>query len=219
MTQKRKMKPGCLLLMLLPLLARMSPADGQGWINNSISLKASPAISLKFTQETRFNELTLSDAYLGNWSGGVAWAISSKLYLSLAYLRETTLKNTANLQENRYTLEAGWKTALSKSLGFDIRVRNEIRIYEEDLAKDHLRLRLRFRLLGSLPLAALTLKPFLAVEPFADMSKGVINSNRVYAGVTIPLSKQLDWTVNYIRQDTSGKDTLHIFNTGFDLKY
>jgi len=214
-----KKKQGLFFVLSLPLLIWTGFADDQGWINNSLSLKVSPAFSLKITQETRLNELTLIDAYLTNWSGGIAWSISPSFYLSLAYLRETTLKSTANLQENRYTVEAGWKIAVSKAIGFDIRLRNEFRAFEDDLAQDHLRLRLRLRLVGLIPLAALTLKPFLAVEPFANLREGVVNSNRVYAGITIPLSKQLEWTVNYIRQDSSGKAPLHIFNTGFDLKY
>jgi hypothetical protein len=208
-----------LLFLLLPILTLSAPADEQGWINNSLSLKIAPVISLKFTQETRFNELTLTDAYLGNWSGGVAWSISSNFYASFAYLRETTLKSTARLQENRYTLEAGWKTAFSKSLSFDLRFRSEIRNFEEELAPDHLRFRLRTRLVITCKRGEFTFKPFLAVEPFANVTEGEINSNRVYAGVTFPLSKQMEWTVNYIRQDSTGKDPVHIFNTGFDLKF
>lgn len=210
------------LAMLCPSLSLLAPnvrADDQGWMNNSLSLKASPSVSLKFTQETRYDELTLADAYLNNWSGGLAWSLGPKIYVSVAYLRETTRKSTANLQENRYTLEAGWRTPLAKTLNFDIRIRNEIRIFEDDLAEDHLRLRLRLRLVQSLTLSSLSLKPFLAVEPFANCRQGQVNSHRIYLGVAFPLSKQLDWTVNYIRQDSSGKDPLHIFNTGFELKF
>ncbi len=207
------------ILPLLILLHFSLQADEQGWFNNTVSVKVSKEITLKITQETRNNELTMTDSYLQNWSGGLSWAVNAKFYFAAAYHRETTKKSAYNLQENRYILEAGWKTSLAKNWNLDARLRSEIRIYEDDLAEDHLRLRLRLRLVHTMTIASLTIKPFLAVEPFANMKEGEINSNRVYAGITIPLSKQLAMNINYIRQDTKDKDTLHILSSGFDLKF
>lgn len=207
-----------LLPFLLTTLVFTGFADDQGWLNNSLTLKTSSTISIKFTQEIRHHELTLADAYLSNWSGGFAWTLANGVYLGASFHRETTLKTTANLYENRTLFDAGWKTALSEKTALDLRLRTEIRSFEDDLAKDHLRLRLRARLATTLKWGAITTRPFLAVEPFFNAAEGEFNCNRIYAGVTIPLNRQIDWTVNYIRQDTSGKDTLHVFNTGFDLK-
>ncbi len=93
--------------------------------------------------------------------------LGPRLYVGVFYLRETTRKSPASLQENRFTLEAGWKVDLSKTLSFDARARNEIRVFEDNLAEDHLRLRLR--LVQKLALGARTFKAFLAVEPFANL--------------------------------------------------
>lgn len=216
------MKNGLLKAALLPLLLLLPlslVADEQGWFNNSLSVKLNQELSLKFTQETRNHELTMADAYLHNWSGGLSWAVNSKIYIAAGYLRETTKKSAFNLHENRYMLEGGWKTSLAKNLNFDVRVRSEIRIFEDDLAQDHLRLRLRLRLVHKMTVASLTVKPFLAVEPFANMKEGEISLNRVYAGVTIPLSKPLTMNINYIRQDAKDKDPIHVLNCGFDLSF
>lgn len=203
---------------ILLFLCSMIPADDQGWLNNSLSLKMNSALRLKFTQEARHNELTFTDAYHGNWSSGIIWSISPKFTLGLVYLRETTIKSSGNIYENRFVLEGGWKSSISKKLNFDIRARGEMRVFEEDLTEDHLRLRLRLRLTASLPLGALTVRPFLAVEPFFHTGKGVFNSKRIYLGSIVPLSRQVDWIVSYIRQDNKGRETVHIANTGLDIK-
>ena len=63
------------------------------------------------------------------------------------------------------------------------------------------------------------MKPFVATEPFADTLAKTINRNRFYLGVAVPLTGHLQWIMSYIRQDTSGRETLHILNTGVDLKF
>ncbi len=215
----KSLKKMCLIALLLPVTLQTVLADEQGWLNNSLSLTISPKLSFKFTQEIRHNELTLSDAYLSNWSGGLSYALGSHFTVGFAYLRETTHRSSADLQENRYSLETGWKTSLAKGWNLDARLRGEIRIYENDLSDDHLRLRLRLRLVHSMVIGKLSVKPFLAIEPFYNAKKSEFSSNRIYAGLTVPLNKQFDWAVNYIYQGNKGKDPYHIFNTGFDLKF
>jgi len=217
---RNEMKPRFYWTLVLLLgLSGMGMAEHQGWLNNSISLKVNSRISLKFTQEVRHSELTFTEGYLHNWQGGAIWKSGSRTHLAVFYKRETVDKLDGNQQENRFTLEGGWKLPLTRNTNLDLRFRTEIRRFEDHLAENHLRFRLRLRLVTQVKIGALTLKPFVAIEPFADTKADKINRNRIYLGTVIPLSTHLEWVVNYIRQDTSGKDPLHILNTGVALKF
>ncbi|MBN1197058.1 MAG: DUF2490 domain-containing protein [Candidatus Aminicenantes bacterium] len=218
MNRMRSTKISAIIIMIL-LFSGVLAADDQGWINNSLTLSVDKKISLKFTNEIRTQEITFADGFLHNWQGGVVWKASSSTYLAALYKRETTDKGAYNLQENRLTLEAGWKLSMSNRTRFDVRFRTEIRGFEDDRADHHLRFRLRLRFTTQLTLGKLVLKPFIATEPFADTIADKINRNRFYLGTAVPLSAHVVWVVNYIRQDTSGKDPLHVLNTGVELKF
>lgn len=194
-------------------------ADSQGWINNSLSLKIDSKFSIKLTNESRYEEITFKDNFMKNWQAGIIYKLSKKLYVAFAYKRENEQKSTYLLHENRFTLETGWKTNLSKTISFDARFRTEIRRYEDDLAENHLRFRLRLRFKSKFKLGVLTIKPFVAIEPFGDTKNDEINRYRFYIGGAIPLGKHVDFVVNYVRQGTKDKETIHVLNTGVDLKF
>ncbi len=207
------------LLALITLIHHPLQADDQGWINHSATFKTYSNLNLKFTKETRCHHITYTDAFLNNWQGGIVYNLTKKIYLAALYKRENTVKSTYTLAENRFTLETGWKTRLTDHLDFDWRLKTEVRRYEKGLAENHLRFRLRVRLRSSLQIGALQLKPFIATEPFADTLSDKIFRNRFYLGTLFPLSKNVELVINYIRQDTKNKETIHILNSGFNLKY
>jgi hypothetical protein len=213
----------CKHLVLITLLVLLSSAlfadDGQAWLNNSVTFKIDSHLSLKLTQEARYNEVMYMDSYLHNWQGGFVYKLPKNFYAAFLYKREHTEKSDFTLAENRFTLESGWKTKVDKDLDFDCRFRTEIRRYDENLSENHLRFRLRVRLKGKINIGSLQLKPFIATEPFADTINDSIFRNRFYLGTTFPVSKKVEFVVNYIRQDTKDKDTIHILNSGIDLKF
>jgi len=207
-------------LGVILLLAAVSlQAEDEGWINNSLTLKVTPRISLKFTQETHSREIAFADTYMHNWQGGVVWKLSSRVHAAASYKQEVSEFRDSYLHESRFTLEGGWKLPLSRKSRLDARFRMEVRSFDVDSKTDHLRFRLRLRFQTQVNLGGLTLKPFVATEPFADTLADKINRNRFYLGFGVPLSSHVQWVVNYIRQDSSGKETLHILNTGVDLKF
>lgn len=208
-----------LITMLALSSSTLFADDGQAWLNNSITFNTTPGLSLKLTQEARYHEVTYMDSYLNNWQGGLVYKLPKNFYASFLYKRENTKKPTFNLAENRFTLESGWKTKVDTDLDFDCRFRIEIRRYDKNLSKNHLRFRLRVRLKGRINFGELQLKPFIGTEPFADTIKNSIFRNRFYLGTAIVLSKNADLVVNYIRQDTQDKPTIHILNSGIDLKF
>lgn len=193
--------------------------ESQGWINNSISFKINKKVSLKFTNEARYNELTYSDPFMKNWQGGLVFKLSPKIYIAGLYKREDTQKSSFLLHENRLTLEAGWKTKLGKKLDFDVRFRTEIRRFEDDLDDNHLRFRLRARFKSKFSIGQLVLKPFIAIEPFGDTKNDEINRYRFYAGFVFPMGKHAGLVINYIQQGTKNKDSIYIINTGVELKF
>lgn len=223
-TKEERMKPILLhrvagISLLVLLTAGTVSAEDQGWINHSLTLKVNARISLKVTQEARHREITFADAYLRNWQGGVIWKASSRIQLAAYYKRESSDALESFIHENRFTVDGVWDLPVNKDSRFDVRFRTEIREFEDGLKEDHLRFRLRLRFRTRFSLGGLTLKPFLAVEPFADTLADKINRNRLYLGFGVPLTAHAQWVVNYIRQDTSGKETVHILNTGVDLKF
>lgn len=198
----------------LPLLA-----DGQGWINNSLTLKIDSRWSLKFTNEARHNEITFQDAFLRNWQGGVVVKLPKNFHAAALYKRETTDKPLFILSENRLTLETGWKTGLADNWDLDWRFRTEIRGYDNGLAENHLRFRFRVRMRTKISVGTLTIKPFIGTEPFADTLDDRINRNRFYLGASFPLGGHAELVINYIRQDTKGKEALGILNSGISLSF
>ena len=213
----------CTYLVLTTLLTLLSSAlladDGQAWLKNSATFKINSNLSLKLTQEARYHEVTFMDSYLHNWQGGLVYKLPKNFYVIFLYKREITKKTNFNLAENRFTLESGWKTKVNEDLDFDWRFRTEIRRYDKDLSQNHLRFRFRIRLKGEIRVGELQLKPFIGTEPFADTIKDTIFRNRFYLGTAIVLSGNADFIVNYIRQDTRDKETIHILNSGIDLKF
>ena len=208
------------LAVLLVLLTGVTMfAAEQGWINNSLSFKINNKFTLKFTNESRYEELTYSNNFMKNWQGGIVYNISKKLYFAALYKREDTQKTGYILHENRITLETGWKTKLSKKLDFDVRFRAEIRGFEEDLSENHIRFRLRLRIKTKTKIGKMKINPFIAMEPFGDTKDDEINRYRFYAGFVFPMGKHAGFVINYIQQGTKDKDTIHILNTGVELKF
>jgi len=203
-------------ITLLPV--RLS-ADDQAWLNNSLSFTISKNLNLKFANEARYNEITYMDPYLKNIRTGLAYKLQKSIYISLLYRRENTKKANYTLSENRYTLETGWEAKLGNNLNIDTRFRTEIRCYEKDLAKNHLRFRFRIRVKTTLKIGSFQLKPFIATEPFGDTIEDRINRNRFYLGTVFLLDEKVQFVINYIRQDTRNKETLHILNSGFNLNF
>ena len=219
---KFQIKGITILLSLFIFTSQFSPpllADGQAWLNNSLSLKVTSDFSLKFTNETRYDEITFMSPYLKNIQGGIVYKLPENFYLSLLYKRENTEYSYFTLSENRFTLESGWKTKFASHYDFDCRFRIEIRNYDKKLAKNHLRFRFRIRIVASFQIGSLKIKPFIATEPFGDTKEDSINRNRFYLGSVFPLSEKVEFVLNYIRQDTKNKETIHIINSGINLKF
>jgi len=216
------------ILTLIPavvvlLLLAVSPlaADDQGWINNSMTVKLGDTsnLSFKITNEIRYHELTFMNPFLHNFQSGFVLKLKKNFSLGAYYKRENEVKTDYTLTENRFTFDAGWKMKVSSRCNFDVRLRNEIRRFDNELSKNHLRFRLRLRLKSSMDVGAVIFKPFIGIEPFADNKVKEVFRYRFYLGSGVTLTEHVDWVVNYVQQGTRDKETIDIINTGIDLKF
>jgi hypothetical protein len=90
---KKKTYTSIGLAMMLVLMAGSTLfAEEQGWINNSLSFKINKKFTLKFTNESRYNELTYTHNFMRNWQGGIVYNFSKKFYFAVLYKREDTKK-------------------------------------------------------------------------------------------------------------------------------
>jgi len=215
---QKKITALALLLILFITSGMLIIGEDQGWNNNEIKFNINENWDISLTNEGRFYEITYQKPYLKNWQAGVLYSFPKNLYLGFRYKRETSDEALLVLSENRFTLETGWKKRLSDKLNFDLRFRTEIRDFEKELSSDHLRFRFRIRLTTSVKIGNLHIKPFIATEPFSDTLSDEVFRNRFYLGTSFVLSEQIDLIINYIRQDTKDKETIHILNTGFNIE-
>jgi hypothetical protein len=208
------------VLLFWLVISRMpANAENQSWLNNSLRISLKSKLILIFTHEFRNQEFTFMNHYLANVQGGLEYGISENTYIAFLYKRENTKKTDYLLNENRYTLETGWKTKLGPDVNFDLRFRTEGRTYEHERADNHFRLRLRLRLTTEVELGDFTIKPFIATEPFGDTLTKTIHQNRFYLGAAFPLGQHSTFVLYYLRQDTKAKEPIHILNAGFQLKF
>lgn len=210
------------IILLLILMGGWSSGfcdTTQSWFNNSATFTISSKLDLKLTQESRHLEITFSDAYLKNVQGGMVFKLPKNFYVSALYKREHVEYLGIIYNEDRYTLEGGWKTKLGEKLDFDIRFRTEIREFDEEQVEDHLRFRLRLRLKTQLSVGKLKLKPFIAAESFGKTKVYTVQRSRLYIGTNFPLSDHVEFSLSYLWLATRDDESVHILHSGFELKF
>ena len=210
------------IIFLFILIGGWSSAFGdtsQSWFNNSATFNISSRLDLKLTQESRHLDITYSDPYLKNIQGGIVFKLPKNFYFATLYKREHVEIQDVIYNENRFTLEAGWKTKVATKLDFDIRFRTEIREFQEEFQEDHLRFRLRLRLKTELNIGKLKLKPFIATETFGKTKIYTVQKNSFYIGTMIPLSEHVEFGLSYIWLATRGAESIHILHSGLELKF
>jgi hypothetical protein len=191
----------------------------QAWLKNSATFTISSSLGLKLLHESRHLDITYSNPYLKNIAGGVVFKLPHNFYFATFYKREHVEFRDIIYSENRFIIEAGWKTKVAEKLDFDIRFRTEIREFEEDFPDDHLRFRLRLRLISELCIGKLKLKPFIATETFGKTKVYTVQKNRLYIGTMIPLGEHVEFALSYLWLATRDLESVHILHTGFELKF
>ncbi len=216
---------GCRFILLLYmvtiflLLSIEAHAEGQGWFNNSLNMTIDNKFSFMIKSQIRTHDISFQDPFVYVLEGGADYKLQKNFHLAAYYRRQTSDSGNHQVNENRYTLEVGWKKKLSKILSFDWRFRTERRSFEQNADVNHFRFRLYIRFTANVKLGELNLKPFIAEEPFWDTKVDAFSQNRFYLGTVVPLSEKVEFILSYLRQDLKAKDSNHILYTGFNLKF
>ena len=194
-------------------------AEGQGWFNNSLNMTINNKFSLMLKSQIRTHDISFQDPFVYILEGGVGYKLPKNFYLATFYRRQTSKTADHQINENRYALDAGWKTKLNKVFSFDWRFRTEIRRFEQNSDVNHFRFRPYLRLTATVKLGELKLKPFIAEEPLWDTKIDDFSQNRFYLGTAILLSEKVEFVLSYLRQDLKTKEPNHILYTGFNLRF
>jgi len=206
------------LLFLFSGLIRLWTED-QAWVNNSLAFKVDSKFSLTIIQETRCNEITYLDPFLINIRVMLNYKLPKNFHLAGYYRRQDAEKKDVIIHENRYIFESGWKINVIKDTAFDIRIQGEIRRYVETPESNCFRMRMRFRIKTKISVGSLVINPFVATEPFWVVEEDGIERNRCYLGAEFPMTKNVNFVLNYIREDRKNTETIHVLNSGFKLNF
>ncbi len=206
--------PVLLILAVWPL-----HGENQAWVTNSLSYKAGSRLTFMVNNEMRFETLTFKDRKLYNWQGLVAYRIGKEFFAATGFHLEKTDTLQFVLEEHRYIFDLGWKKRFAGTLDFLLRIRTEVRRFDDSLADDHLRFRLKGRLSARLPLGLITARPYIAIEYFGDDLDNEINQYRFFAGAVFPVTRNLGLILGYIKMKAKNREALHILNTGLKIAF
>jgi len=213
-----------LLCGLLWLLNNSQPVfadQSQAWLNNSATFSIDSRWSFKITNEIRCLDVSYADAYLHNWAGGILYKLPKNFTLAVFYKREhVDLEDLEFLSnENRCVLQAGWKIGVAKDLDFDARLRTEIREFEQQSVDDHLRFRFRFRIRYKTHIGNFRITPFISSETFGKTKVYTVQKNRFHVGTYLPIGKSVEFKISYLWLYTTGKQSIHILDSGVEFKF
>jgi hypothetical protein len=191
----------------------------QAWLKNSVTFTLSSRLGFQISHETRNLDITYFNPYYKNIAGGFVFHLPQNFYVSAVYKRVHVEIQDIIYNENRFVLEAGWKTKMAEKLDFDIRFRTEIREFDEEYPEDHLRYRLQLRFKTELDIGKLKLEPFIANETLGKSKIYTIQKNRLYIGTMIPMSEHVTFVISYMWLSIKGDESIHILYSGFKLKF
>lgn len=217
----RKLIPVAAACLALLLGSGPARAEDQSWLANSATFGLGEGPwSLGIAQETRSYGLDYGDVYLQNATVSIGRKLPKDFSFRIGLRREEAEKTSFDLRENRLLLEGGWARRLAPRWRFDVRMRNEIRTFESDREDDDVRIRFRFRLRTERTIGQLEVEPFVWTEVFETLGEpGAFERNRFGLGAAVKVRPNVSIDLHYLRQDTEGKETIHGFGTGVDLKF
>jgi hypothetical protein len=206
-----------LILAILAPAVQLPAAETEGWTEIDVTIRLIPRLNLSAEAELRFNKALFNEQYLKNLRAGFTYELFKNFRLGLSVKREITETEQFSLLENRYILVAGWHARMARILELDCRFLGETRRFEEGLAENHLRFRLRVLLRAHLKVWIIKCIPFFGIEPFFDTLTDEVSRNRIHAGVFIPFHKWLRLKLSYIRDEQKYNDVRHVAVTGMHI--
>ena len=217
------MKKITILIIWIIVLSNYSFATDDGefqyWNTESVSYKINQDLKMKLEEEFRFGDdggnLYYQHSDLGlSYSGLTDW-----LDLAINYRQVFEKKSGEWKYENRPHLNASvaWKM-------FDIACGNRARFEYRHREDSENYWRYRNKLTVKLPFkfTALEIQPYIADEIFYDFDEETLNRNRLYAGFSLRLFKDLKGDMFYLWQSSKSNDKwsdIHVLGTKLNLSF
>lgn len=193
--------------------------DFQYWSSANVSLDIDKDWKITFAEEFRLGDDAGHLYYHHSDIGFVYKSLADWIDLGFNYKQvfERTDSEGEWKQENRPHLNITLKGRLF-DLGLSSRSRFEYR--DRENKKDLWRYRNKVTVKFPLELTSFKLQPYLADEVFINFDEEDFNKNRLYAGLSLKLSKNIKGEVYYLWQSSkSGGDWKDINVLGTGLKF
>lgn len=193
--------------------------DFQYWSSANVSLDIDKDWTFIFEEEFRLGGDAGHLYYHHSDLGFVYKSLADWIDLGFNYKQvfERTDSEGKWRQENRPYLNV---TLKGKLLGLDLSDRSRFGYRDRENKKDLWRYRNKVTVKFPLELTSLKLQPYLADEVFINFDEEDFNRNRLYAGLSLKLSKNIKGEVYYLWQSSkSGGDWKDINVLGTGLKF
>ncbi|MFH1621965.1 MAG: DUF2490 domain-containing protein [Candidatus Omnitrophota bacterium] len=215
------MKKGIVLIIFVFFFASYSFAfdddDFQHWITTSASWKMDDEWNMSFEEEFRLGDDAGNLYYHHSDLGFTYSGITDWLDVGVNYRHVFEEKSSDWKQENRPHVNATvkWKMGdvpLSNRARFEYRNRQD--------AENYWRYSNKFSVKFPLKFTRLNIQPYIADEIFYDFNEETLNRNRVYAGFSFTLLKNLKAEIYYLLESNEkSKDWNDTHALGTKLKF
>ncbi|MCF7797567.1 MAG: DUF2490 domain-containing protein [Candidatus Marinimicrobia bacterium] len=187
------------LLVVMGVLVWTNPLqadDWRNWSDISVSGKINADWGWKVAAEARFSD-NVSDYNYTHFDMIVSYKVLPWLGISPSYRHIITESGTDWNTEKRPQLDINLSRKVGEMQWSD---RNRFEFRFRDSGES---VRYRNKLTVKIPRLQLwQLQPYLADEIFYDLEAEVLNKNRIYAGVNIPVLANLQVEVGYVRESS-----------------
>ena len=189
------------ILLTSEICFAIDDGDFQYWSSANVSLDIDKDWKITFAEEFRLGDDAGRLYYHHSDLGFVYKSLADWIDLGFNYKQvfERTNSEGEWKQENRPHLNITLKGRLF-DLGLSSRSRFEYR--DRENKKDLWRYRNKVTVKFPLELTSLKLQPYLAEEVFINFDEEDFNRNRLYAGLSLKLSKNIEAEVYYLRQSS-----------------
>ena len=190
----------------------------QYWSTANVTFDSDKDWKITFEEEFRFGDDGGHLYYQHSDLGFVYKSLADWIDLGFNY-RQVFEEDSKDKwrQENRPHLNVMLK---GKLFGLDLSDRSRFEYRDRESKKDLWRYRNKVSVKFPLELTSLKLQPYLADEVFINFDEEDFNRNRLYAGLSLKLSKNIKGEVYYLWQSSkSGGDWKDINVLGTGLKF
>lgn len=197
-----------------------SDGDFQYWSTAGASFDINKDWKFAFNEEFRLGDDAGELFYHHTDMGFIYRGLADWIDLGFNYRQVFEKDSTGEWrQENRPHLNVTFK---GKLFGLDVSDRSRMEFRDRENKKDVWRYRNKLTVKLPFELTSFKLQPYLADEAFITLNDDNIDKNRVYAGFSVKLSKDISGEVYYMLQHSRSNeqwDHANVLGTAIKLRF